>query len=72
MKQVPSIRGPIEVVKQDADAARAAAGAAAGDAAWAAAGDAAWDAAKKNLAPTVKKLQKSALALVEKMIEVVA
>ena len=41
MKQFPSIRGPIEAVRQDAAAARAAAWAAAGDAAW----DAAWDAA---------------------------
>jgi hypothetical protein len=54
MAQVPSIRGPIEAVRKDAAAARAAAGAAAwdaaGDAAWAAARDAArdaaWDAAR--------------------------
>ncbi len=47
-------------------AARAAAGAAAGAAAWAAAEAAAGDA----LQPTVKALQVSALALVERMIEV--
>ena len=63
------------------DAARAAAGAAAraaaGDAAWdaawdaarAAAWDAAGDAAKKALAPTQLELQKSALELVERMID---
>ena len=48
MAQVPSIRGTIDAVCNDAatawDAARDAAGAAAGDAAWAAARDAAWDA----------------------------
>ena len=43
------------------DAARAAAWAAA----WAAAGDAAW----KKIAPTVDELQRSAVALVERMIE---
>jgi len=54
MKQFPSIRGPIEAVRQDADAAGDAARAAAGDAArdaaraaaWAAAGDAARAAAR--------------------------
>ncbi len=58
------------------DAARDAAGAAARAAAWdaaaaaagAAARAAAWDAARKKLAPTVSKLQKSALKLVERMI----
>jgi hypothetical protein len=49
MEQVPSIRGPLEAARRDADAARAAARAAAGDAArdaaWDAARDAAWDAA---------------------------
>jgi hypothetical protein len=53
MAQVPSIRGPLEAVRQDTAAAGAAARAAAwaaaraaaGDAAWAAAGDAAWAAA---------------------------
>lgn len=53
LKQVPSIRGPIEAARKDAaaaraaawDAAGAAAGDAAGDAAWDAAGDAAWDTA---------------------------
>ena len=122
MAQIPSIRGPIEAVRDDAyaawaaawdaagDAARAAAGAAAraaaGDAAWAAAraaardaardaawaaawdaagdaaGAAAWaaaraaardaardgDAAWEKFSPTVKKLQNSALQLVERMI----
>lgn len=43
--------------------------AAAGDAAWAAARDAAGDAAGKRLAPTVKKLQRSAVKLVERMID---
>jgi hypothetical protein len=53
MAQIPSIEGPIEAVRQAARAAaRAAAGAAAG----------------AKLAPTVAKLQKSALALVERMI----
>ena len=42
MAQVPSIRGPIEVVRKDAAAARAAAWDAARDAAW----EAAWDAAR--------------------------
>ena len=46
MAQVPSIRGPIEAVRKDADAARAAAGDDGGDAAWAAAWDAARDAAR--------------------------
>jgi hypothetical protein len=48
MAQVPSIRGPIEAARKDADAAWAAARAArdaARAAAWAAAWDAAWDAA---------------------------
>ena len=53
MAQVPSIRGPLEAARKDADAAGDAARAAAWDAAWAAAGDAAraaagdaaWDAA---------------------------
>ena len=54
--QFPSIRGSIEAVRKDATAA----GAAARDAAWAAA----WE----KLAPTVSKLQESALALVERMI----
>ena len=56
------------------DAAGAAAGDAAGDAAGAAAGDAAWDAAgdaaRAALQPTVKALQVSAIALIERMIEV--
>ena len=46
MKQVPSIRGPIEAARVDAAAARAAAWDAARDAAWDAARDAAWDAAR--------------------------
>src|SRR5712664_2641057 len=45
MSQIPSIRGPIEAVRNDATAARDAAWAAAGTAAWAAAGTAARDAA---------------------------
>ena len=64
------------------DAARAAAWAAAGGAAWDAARDAAgaaagaaaraaaWDAARDALAPTVAKLQASALDLVERMLAV--
>ncbi len=44
--QIPSIRAPLEAVRQDAAAARAAAWAAARDAAWAAAWAAAWDAAR--------------------------
>ena len=58
------------------DAAWDAAGAAAWDAAWAAARDAAWDAAwdaaraaaRAALAPTVARLQDSAIALYERMI----
>src|SRR6266478_2829735 len=85
MAQIPSIRGPLEAVRKDAyaawaaaraaarDAARDAVGDAAGAAARAAAGDAAWDAAGAAalaaLQPTVDKLQQSALALVERMIE---
>src|ERR1700761_4831451 len=45
MAQVPSIKGPLEAARQDADAAGDAAGDAAWAAAWAAAGDAAGDAA---------------------------
>ena len=67
--------------QEQLDAARAAAwaaawdaaGAAAWDAAWDAAGDAAgdaaWDAARAALKPTLEHLQKSALALVERMID---
>ena len=51
-------------------AARDAARDAAGAAAWAAARDAAWDAAGGALRPTVVTLQRSALELVVKMIEV--
>src|SRR6266436_3419751 len=65
MAQIPSIRGPLEAVRKDAYAAWAAARAAAGDAAW----DAAGAAALAALQPTVDKLQQSALALVERMIE---
>jgi hypothetical protein len=80
MAQIPAIRGLIEAVRDDARAAWAAARDAAGDAAWHAAGDAAghaaWaaagaaagDAARKKLAPTVEKLQQSALELIERMI----
>jgi hypothetical protein len=64
MAQVPSLRGPIEAVRKDAAAARDAAR----DAAWAAARDAAWDA----LRPTTIELQRSALALVERMISCVS
>ena len=46
MDQVPSIRGPLEVVRRDAAAARAAARDAAWDAAWGAAWDAVWGAAR--------------------------
>jgi len=52
MAQIPSIKGPIEPVRQDAYAAR----------------DAARDAAWAKLAPTVANLQASALELVERMI----
>lgn len=61
----PSIKLAIEAARRDA----AAAWAAAGDAAGVAAGDAAGDAAWAKLAPTVAELQASALALVERMIE---
>ena len=61
MAQVPSIRAPLEAVRKDASAARAAAGAAA----WAAARDAAW----AKLAPTKATLQQSAIKLIERMIE---
>jgi hypothetical protein len=50
-------------------AARAAAGDAAGAAAWAAAWDAAWAAAREALRPTVERLQQSALALIDRMLE---
>jgi hypothetical protein len=82
MAQAPSLRGPLEAVRQDAaaaraaawDAARAAAWDAARDAAWdaarAAAWDAAWDAARAKLAATKVELQQSALALIERMIAV--
>lgn len=72
MAQVPSIRGPIEAVRKDAAVARAAAMAAA----WAVAGAAAEDAARAaamaaardKLEPTKKKLQASAVLLIERMI----
>ena len=64
MAQYPSLRGPLEAVRDDAYKARDAAW----DAARAAAGAAAGDAAGAKLAPTVKQLQDSALALVERMI----
>ena len=80
MAQVPSIRGPIEAVRQDAAAAQAAARDAAQAAAWAAAWDAARDAAwaaawataqaaaRDKLKPTMLELQTSAVQLVERMI----
>ncbi len=52
----------------DADARHRAA--AAGDAAWADAGDAAWDAANQKLEPTRISLQKSAVDLIQRMLEV--
>ncbi len=52
---VPSIRPAIEAVRQDTDAA------------WAAAGAAARDAARDALRPTVLELQTSAFQLVERM-----
>ena len=55
--QFPSLRGPIEAVRNDAAAA------------WAAAGDAARAAARAKLAPTCTMLQESALDLVNRMIE---
>ena len=58
MAQVPSLRGPIEAARKDANAAR--------DAAWAAAWDAAWG----KLKPTMDMLQLSAGQLIERMIEV--
>lgn len=60
IKQILSTRGPLQAARKAAAAAR--------DAAWAAR-DAAWDAAKKKLAPTVAKLQESALELVNRMID---
>lgn len=69
MAQVPSIRAPIEAARKDAAAARAAAWAAAwdaaGGAAWDAAGTGSWDALKDTRA----ELQRSALDLVNRMIE---
>ena len=65
MAQYPSLRGPLEAVRDDAYAAWDASRAAARDAA----GAAAWDAAKTKLTPTVLELQNSALKLVERMIE---
>lgn len=52
MKQVPSLRGLLAAIRDDAYAA------------W----DAARDAAGKKLAPTVEHLQQSALGLVQRMI----
>jgi hypothetical protein len=66
MAQYPSLRAPLEAVRDDAYAAWAAAWAAAWDAAVAAARAAAGAAAK--LAPTVLELQNSALELVRRMI----
>ena len=60
----PSLRGPLEAARKDAAAAWAAARDAARDAAWAAARDA----AKAGLEPTRLELQRSAVALVERMI----
>ena len=68
MAQVPSIRGPIEAVRIDAEAARDAAEVAAWDVAWDAARAAAGAAARAKLKPTQDALQQSALALVERMI----
>ena len=65
MKKFPSIRGPLEAIRQDSDAAWDAAWAAA----WAAARAAAGAAAGKKLAPTVLALQQSALELVHRMID---
>ena len=56
----PSLRGPLEAARADAAAARDAAR----DTAWAAARDA----AKAGLEPTRLELQRSAVALVERMI----
>ena len=53
MAQFPSIKGPIEAVREDARAA------------W----DAARAAAKKKLSPTIHKLQESAVELVQRMID---
>jgi hypothetical protein len=73
LAQVPSIRGPIESARQDAAAAWAAAWAAARAAAWDAAGAAAWAAAGAAAGDKLKtasqQLQQSALALIERMIE---
>ena len=59
-KQVPSIRGPIEAARKDADAA------------WDAAGDAARaaarDAARAALQPTVLELHRSAFVLLDRML----
>ena len=73
MAQVPSIRAPLEAVRNDAAAAGVAAWAAAGDvagaAAWAAAGVAARAAAGDALSATKKELQTSAVTLVERMCD---
>jgi hypothetical protein len=70
----PSIKAPLQAVRQDAaaagDAARAAAWAAARDAAGAAAWDAAGDAARERLAPTVDELRAEAHRLVDRMLAV--
>jgi hypothetical protein len=65
MAQIPSIKGSLEAVRENADAARAAAW----DAARAAARDAARAAAREKLRPTMEHLQQSALQLVERMIQ---
>ena len=58
----PSIKAPLQAVRQDADAARAAA--------WAAARDAAGAAARERLAPTAHELRAEAHRLVDRMLAV--
>ena len=69
MAQYPSLRSPLEAVRKDAAAARAAAGDTARDAARVAAGDAAWAAARAAVKPTKETLQASAGELILRMIE---
>ena len=58
----PSIKAPLQAVRQDAAAARAAA--------WAAARAAAWAAARERLAPTAHELRAEAHRLVDRMLAV--
>lgn len=61
LAQVPSIKGAIEAVRQDAEAAWSAA--------WSAARSAALSAAESAVEPTAREMKQSALALINRMID---